>query len=51
MDILWYNYNSREGASLFLGEGTINSMKYNQCVLSKIQDYFELHAIERLVFI
>ena len=32
------------------GEGTINSTKYDQRVLSKIQGYFELHAVERLVF-
>jgi DDE superfamily endonuclease len=32
------------------GEGTINSAKYNLEILSKIQDYFELHAAERLIF-
>ena len=32
------------------GEGTINSTKYDQQILSKIQDYFELYATEDLIF-
>ena len=32
------------------GEGTINSTKYDRRVLSLIQDYFELHSDEHLIF-